>query len=267
MPTKLALHGHTGLPRLAGLLLCALFALSACERAPEVRYAPSLEPNTLLQLRFAAPAEAQEIDLGPLEEDKSRAKKNVVRAVVKPLRVVKFDEAHATLLTRLDTGENCHACPGVMGAYFYEHDEKGWRLTKSQDALLSYGGNGGLGKLAVAPLERDHHAATLEWGSCWQGTCGMWLMVVSLRPGAAQPIEGNLALGIDNDGMHDACSALDRKPDQKPKEEQEELTAEQQVCHQIQSRWQWEGPRLLVDYTGRLREVEGKVLQAPRNIK
>lgn len=119
---------HSGLMRpllrrLTTLGLSALL-LAACE-PPEPR-ASSLEPRALLQLRFDKPDEPQDLDVITSEEDRNAADRTVVRATVKPLQVAQLDETHAVLLTDVQTGQDCHACPGLMGAYFYERDARGW---------------------------------------------------------------------------------------------------------------------------------------------
>ncbi len=254
--------------RLAALALLGLSALwlTACQ--PAAPRAASLEPRALLQLRFGQPDQPQDLDVITSEEDRKAADRTVVRATVKPLQVAQLDETHAVLLTDVRSGEDCHACPGLLGAYFYERDARGWRLTKSQDAFLSNGGYGELGKLTVTALEPGHHAATLEWGSCWQGNCGTWLTVVSLRPDAARPLGAGIPLNIDDNGAYEACNALDgKRSENPPAEEEEEVPLHHQLCHQIQSQWRFEGKRLLMDFTGRVREAKDKVLQPPRKIQ
>jgi len=254
--------------RLAALALLGLSALwlTACQ--PAAPRAANLEPRALLQLRFDKPDEPQDLDVITSEAEKNSADRTVVRATVKPLQVAQFDETHAVLLTDVRSGEDCHACPGLLGAYFYERDARGWRLTHSQDAFLSNGGYGELGKLTVTVLEPGHHAATLEWGSCWQGNCGAWLTVVSLRPDAARQLGAGIPLNIDDDGVYEACSALDGKQGENPPaDEEEEVPLHHQLCHQIQSQWRFDGKRLLMDFTGRVREAKDKVLQPPRKIQ
>lgn len=248
-------------------LAALTLALSACQ--PAEPRADSLEPLALLKLRFERPGEPQDLDITAIEDDKGRkaADRSVLRATVHPLQVAVLDDGHAVLLTELRSTQDCRNCPGIMGAYFYERDARGWRLTQSQDALLTHGGNGQIGKLQLHTLAPGHQAATLEWGDCWQGNCGAWLSVVSLRPGQAQELTKPIAVMVDTDGADEACSALDRPATKPSNPQDEEERPPPQVCYQIRSTWQFQGPRLWVDFTGRVREAQDGTLQAPRAIR
>jgi hypothetical protein len=252
--------------RLAAQALLGLSALwlTACQ--PAEPRADSLEPLTLLSLRFEQPT----LDVTTLEDgkDAKSSERVAMQGTVHPLQVSQLDDTHAVLLTEVRGGPDCRNCQGIMGAYFYERDAQGWRLTQGLDALLSNGGDGKLGKLKLHPLAPGHHAATLEWGDCWQGNCGAWLSVVSLRPGSALALAPPIPLMIDTDGAYEACSALDKKPDSTPeKADAEPVPLHQQECHQISSTWHFQGKRLLMDFTGRVRVAKGEVLQAPQQIK
>lgn len=246
--------------RWLGLALC-LFLLSACDRADDVPRTQNLDPNALLQLRFLTPGQAPEVELTTVGQD------DVERENVEPLQAAQLDETHAVLLTHVRTGQDCHACPGVMGAYFYERDAKGWRLTRSHDALLAAGVKDHLGSVAITALEGSHHVATIEWGSCWQGYCGTWLVLVHLHPNEAREL-GSIATSADNDGAHGACSALDEKqPNSVKQENEEEILPHDQVCYQVNGEWKFQGKRLLVDFTGRIRELKDEEIQPPRQIR
>lgn len=248
---------------LRGLIVMALFVLLTACNQTNTPHAQSLDPKALLELRFVTPGQSPQVDLSPVKLN------NVGQANVVPIKVVQLDDTHAVLLTHARTGQDCHACPGVMGAYFYERDTEGWRLSKSLDALLATGVNDQLGTVTVTALEGNHHAAMIDWGSCWQGSCGTWMEVVSLQPGMAQAI-GNIATSVDNEGAYGACSALDSKPANKSnanETDDEERSIHDQVCFQIDSKWHFQGKRLLMDFTGRVREGKNGELQPPRNIQ
>jgi hypothetical protein len=243
---------------LAAAFVCTL-ALAACQRAAE--HANDLDPAGLLALRFVGDAAEKPIDLRPIGLDLAQPED------ITPLEVVKFDDTHALLLTEVQTEEDCHACGGVMGAYFYERDAKGWRLVRYLDAAIAAGANGKLGKVSVAALQGTLHAATIEWGSCWQGTCGSWLVVVALQPDAVRELD-SVPLAINNDGRFGACELLDKaaglaRPD-APKADS--LTPEQRACQDIESEWKFEGPRLLVNFKGRMLEFKGNALLPLRKI-
>lgn len=250
------------------LFLPVALMFTACQ--PAEPRADSLEPQALLKLRFDKPGEPQDLDVTAIEDSKSAnsAERSVMRATIHPLQVAQLDDTHAVLLTEVRGSQDCRNCQGIMGAYFYERDAKGWRLTQSQDALLSNGGDGKLGKLKLHTLAPGHQAATLEWGDCWQGNCSAWLSVVSLRPDTAHVLTTHIPLMIDTDGAYEACTALDKKEENTPsKDDAEEVPPHHQVCHQINSTWHFQDKRLLMDFTGRVRETKGEALQAPRQIK
>lgn len=248
---------------LRGLTALVLFFLLAACNKTSTPHAQSLDPKALLELRFVTPGQSPQVDLSPVKLG------NVGQANVDPIKVVRLDDTHAVLLTHARTGQDCHACPGVMGAYFYERDAEGWRLSKSLDALLATGVDDQLGTVTVTALEGTHHAATIDWGSCWQGSCGTWLEVMSLQPNMAHAM-GSIATSADNDGANGACSALDAKPANQSKAtetDDEETPVDHQVCVQIDSKWHFQGNRLLIDFTGRVREEKNGELQPPRKIQ
>lgn len=258
--------------RLAALALLGLSALLLTACQPAEPRAASLDTEALLKLRFDKPDEPQDLDVSDLEENKNPnpAERTVMRATVAPLQLVRLDENHALLLTDVRSGEDCHACPGVLGAYAYARDERGWRLAHSQDAVLSYGGYGRLGALKVHTVAPGRQAATLEWGSCWQGVCGSWLQVLGLQATGVRVLGASLPFALDNDGMHEACARLDGKARQEPAappapgEPAEPL--EHQECRQIEGDWRFEGGRLRIDFSGRERLVENGVLLPVRRI-
>jgi hypothetical protein len=249
--------------RLTALALLGLSALwlTACQ--PAEPRAASLEPRALLQLRFDKPDEPQDLDVITSEEDRNAADRTVVRATVKPLQVAQLDETHAVLLTDVQTGQDCHACPGLMGAYFYERDARGWRLAASQDAVVEAGVYGRLGKVAVHTLAPGQHAATIEGGSCWQGNCRGWLVVMRLHANAVQLLEENLALSMDNSGADGVCAAGAGK--EAP--EEADADAETQACVDVQGKWRFEGQRLLVDFQGQTRDIKDGKPQAMRPVR
>lgn len=256
---------RTAVQRGLAVLAC-LLTLAACQRTEEPR-ASSLEPTALLQLRFDKPGEPQDLDVITSEAGQNAADRTVVRATVKPLQVAQLDETHAVLLTDVQTGQDCHACPGLLGAYFYERDARGWRLAASQDAVVEAGVYGRLGKVAVHTLAPGQHAATIEGGSCWQGNCRGWLVVMRLRANAVQLLEENLALSMDTTGANEACSALDGKKSSKEQEESTDANPEDQTCLEIQGRWRFEGTRLNVDFRGRTQEIKDGKPQPARPVR
>lgn len=248
-------------------LLAVTLGLAACQ--PADPRADSLEPLALLKLRFEQPDAPQDLDVSDLEENQSPnpAERTVIRATVVPLQVVQLDDTHALLLTDVRSGDDCHACPGVLGAYAYERDARGWRLVQRQDAALSYGGYGRLGKLEVHTLAPGRYAGTLLWGNCAQGLCGSWLQVLRLQTTGVQTLGEPVPVAMDNDGAHEACSRLDGKPLQEPwPKDGPAEPLEHQACFQAEGQWRFVAGRLQIDFSGRERAVENGKLMPVRRI-
>ena len=250
------------------LALTSIVCLWGCQKA-DVRYSATLDRAALMHLPFpswqtADQGKVQQLDLSAAApaKDKNKAATAPTLTEVTPIYVVRLDDTHAAMLTLAlpvdDSNQpmNCHACPGTIGAYFFEHTDAGWRLTDRQDAVAQSGVEGNIGKTSVVKLAEGHYALSAEWGSCWQGYCGSWLVVVGLVPGKATLLSPGIALSAQNDGAYGACSALDGAQDasQQPGELHE--------CFDVSGTWQYQGSRLLVSFDGRLSELDasGKLL-------
>lgn len=205
----------------------------------------------------SGPGKVQPVDLSATSHDKNQTQPAAKRAEVTPIFVVRFDDSHAAMLTSTvpvdEDGQpfTCHACPGIVGAYFFEHHSSGWRLRVRQDAATQSGLEGNIGTASIVKLAESHYALASEWGSCWQGYCGTWLVVLGLTPGKASLLAAGIPLSVDNDGAHDACSALDA-PQKEPAEPEDK-----NECLQIQSKWTFKGGRLHINFDGRLSNLEG----------
>ena len=115
------------------------------------------------------------------------------------------------------------------------------------------GVEGDIGKTNISKLDEGHYALTAEWGSCWQGYCGTWLVLVGLVPDKATLLSPGIALSAENDGAYGACTALDAADatDDAPHE-----------CFDVSSKWKFQGSNLLITFDGRLSELDasGKLL-------
>lgn len=240
-------------------LTCTLLLVSACDN-PQFSTTPDLEPTALLRLRFptwqaSGANQVQTVDLSAFADDKSKAAAASIQAQVSVLQLVKLDDTHAALLTQAapvgDDNEalGCHACPGTVGAYFFEHTDAGWRLSAQQDAVANSGVEGRVGDTSVAKLAEGHYMMTAEWGSCWQGYCGTWLELVDIQNGRAKQLTPSVRLGVDNDGAHGACSALDSPTPEAPADQAPS------ECLDITSQWKFQGSKLVVHYAGRLSQL------------
>lgn len=241
------------------LLISCLVLTTSCQKA-EPGYAATLERAALMLLLFptwqaSGPGLVQPVDLSATANDKNNTQPDAKRAEVRPIYVVKLDDTHAAMVT--DTRPiaeddkrpyTCHMCPGIVGAYFFEHDAKGWRLAARQDAAIRSGVEGNIGTTSVAKLADGHYALASEWGSCWQGYCGTWLVVLGLKAGKAKPLAYAIPMSADNDGAHGACSALDTPPTE-PEDKNE--------CFDVRSKWKFQQGRLIVNFEGRLSKLNG----------
>jgi hypothetical protein len=260
--TLLARHGAKAL--CIALMAASLLTLVACQQRPGSLRSDSLANEALMRLPFPGwqadgAGHVQEVDLSALAGKNDKATASRVRATVTPVQLAKLDDADAVMLTETVPvnvdASTCHACSATMGAYFFEHDETGWRLTARQDAVAESGVFGHLGETAITKLDAGHYAATTQWESCWQGYCGSWLVVVGLRLDHATRLGSAIPLSADSDGAHGSCRALDN-----PKIADDE--AKNNECLDIRSNWQLQGKRLIVTFNGRLSTFDktGKLL-------
>ncbi|MDR7307651.1 hypothetical protein [Rhodoferax saidenbachensis] len=244
------------------LITTSLLLVTGCQKT-EVRYSDTLDKNALMALPFpgwapSGTARVQTVDMSALASKAKTADAASTRAEVTPLYVVKLDDTHAALVTQAlpvgasDVPDDCHACSGAMGAYFFEHSGSGWRLTSKQDSVAESGVESNIGKTGVAKLGDGQFAVTAEWGSCWQGNCGTWLVVVGLQREHATLLNPGVTLAQDNDGARGACSALDAPPSA---DSNAEPASE---CVEIEGQWKFQGNRLLVSYQGRLSQPDTK---------
>ena len=241
----------------AALLIACLTLTVSCQKS-DIRYSASLDRASLMRLPFPTwQAEGagliQAVDLSATANDKNSTQPDATRAEVSPIYVVRLDETHAALVTATRPFSEadkrpfiCHACPGILGAYFFEHDEKGWRLTNRQDAAMHSGVEGNIGTTSMAKLADGHYAMASEWGSCWQGYCGSWVVALGLQPGKARPLAGGIPMSAENDGAHGACSALDKRPEEPEGKFN---------CYDVQGKWKFQQGRLVIDFDGRLSKV------------
>jgi hypothetical protein len=259
------------LPALASLVLVACNnERPAAAPAPEseaVRQAAAthslaLEPAALMQLVFPSwssggQGAVQQVEV-PAASTGAGAGKPVLEqqwVVTRPLYVVRLDDTHATLLTEgvatdgQGKATHCHACPAMAGAYFFERDDKGWRLAGRNHAALVAGVNGELGETRLAPLGDGRHLFTVQWGSCWQGWCGNWLHPVLLAPGKAVALQ-TVPVSADNDGAKGACAALAGKNGT-------EKDLPDDDCLQVEGQWKLEDGQLKLHFKGLLRTRDG----------
>lgn len=241
------------------LFLITCLILSSCQKA-ELRYSASLDRAALMLLAFPTwqangPGLVQQVDLSATANDKHNTQPPATRAEITPIYVVRLDETHAALLTNtraiaedIQRPYTCHMCPGFVGAYFFEHDANGWRMTARQDAATQSGVEGDIGTTSIAKLSDGHYALASEWGSCWQGYCGTWLVVLGLEPGKAALLSRGIPLSAENDGARGACSALDSPPTEDENKHE---------CFDVRSKWKFLQGRLLVNFDGRLSLMHG----------
>lgn len=239
-----------------GLLIMLSLLLASCQKA-ETKYAPSLERAGLMSLVFPGWSDTdsgrrQTVDLSAIATTKDDP--GSVQSDVLPMYVVKLDDTHAAMLTEVMPGgeENnvCHACSRVIGTYFFSKDNSGWRLTGRQDAVATSGLEGNIGDTGIVKISDGHYALTSAWGSCWQGHCGEWLVVVGLEKDRASVLTDGIPISAGNNGAFGSCTAIDSP------EEEDDLSLHNE-CIDVQSNWKFQGNRLILNFQGRLRPVDG----------
>ena len=252
--------------------LSLVFTLPACGH-PKEPHSASLERRALMRLAFAADKVAAPKDIHPITvtEVKYSASGSITsvhqevrRAQIAPVFVVKLDKTHAVMLvTSQFVDENdevwaCHACFVLLGAYFFTHDDQGWKMTHRQDDVTSLGVEGNPGSLAVSRFGANRYVFTAEWGSCWQGYCGSWLNVVGLQADLATDLIGGIPTFAADVGAHEDCdtrladnprssnaSAADGKVSN-------DETDAPHSCFNVTSKWSISGEQLTVSFTGKI---------------
>lgn len=242
------------------LALIATAMLSACSSLSPSR-SVSLERNALLRQVFpqSGPSAAKNIYL--LELNSAEAGHPPLlqsqRAQIKPEFVVRLDPSHAVLLTsgqRVEDNDEvivCHACQLWLGAYFFTLDSQGWKLTARQDEVTGLGLEGEPGKMAIQRFGTNGYAFSSQWGSCWQGECGTWLILVRLQADKASVLADGIATSADNSGAFDDCSSgTDNAPPLHR-------------CFDLASRWKIDGEQLRIDFSGNIRALDATGRRLP----
>lgn len=247
-------------PRIAALFtpLLLAIALLGCNKPAPTAHASSLKRDALMVAVFpewqpAAEKMVQTVAL-PMQTNGQSAKKiEQVEARIAPLYVVRLDERHAVLLTHTLPVDNqgeplaCHACSSHVGAYFFTQDNSGWRLSARQDSAVEAGLQGNLGKTEIVRFGEQGYAFTAEWGSCWQGYCGSWLVLLGLQADRSVVLSSGIPVAAENIGAYLDCDDGSLgKPggDDEPPHK----------CFQVNGSWKPEGEQLVLQFAGSLRD-------------
>jgi hypothetical protein len=230
-----------------------LFGLLACSKKDEVRYSANLDRQSLMAVVFPeqqknGDSQTVTLDFSALAEQKYKPEQSKIVGEVSPMYVVRIDETHAAMVTaNSPVGDySCHACQQVIAVYNFVKEIKGWRLSSRQDAVSSSGADGLIGETKVYKVSEGRFALTSFWGSCWQGYCGNWLVIVGLN-GEGGFHMGSIPTGVDNDGARGGCSALDGG-------EAIVLDDIQPECMQVTGQWKVTNAQLVIDFKGRFRK-------------
>lgn len=227
---------------------CLSLCLAGC--GPEVPHAKTLDRNGLMRLVFPtwAPKGTAANQTVSLPADSSQSDKtDETEARVSPLHVVRLDDTHAVMVTETVAVDehsepmNCHACSANLGAYFFSHDDKGWRLDARQDSVGTSGVNGAIGTTRVERLG-NAFVVFAEWGSCWQGNCGSWLEAFGFWPGKAKSLTPGIPLDAENSGAVGDCDNTDP-----------ELGATQ-PCFDVSSKWAVRQGHVVIDFKGQTQD-------------
>jgi hypothetical protein len=235
------------------IAIFTLFGLSACGRKDEARYSATLDRQSLMAVVFpeqqkSSDAQTVTLDFSALVDEKYKAEQSKVVGEVSPMYVVRIDETHAAMVTaNAPAGDySCHACQQIIGVYNFVKEAKGWRLSRRQDAVSSSGADGLIGETKVHKVSEGRFVMTSLWGSCWQGYCGNWLVIVGLDGNGGFHL-GSIPTGVENDGVRGGCSALDGG-------QAIVLDDIQPECMQVTSQWKITNSQLVIDFKGRLRK-------------
>lgn len=244
------------------LSILIFLVFSGCSKKEDVPHAATLERNKLMAITFPASPlpnakNIQEVALPEYQAGKGAPTSAVMSASVTPIYVVRLDSTHAVMLTHtMPVGEGnepmmCHACPNYIGAYFFALDEAGWRLTNRQDGAATVGVEGSLGKTAIKKMGENEYAFSAEWGSCWQGYCGNWLVLLGLHSSRISVLSRGIPVSAENTGAYQDCWG-EEVDDATSKTEAEKPAHE---CFDVNGDWKIEGEKLRVDFRGQIRGV------------
>lgn len=245
------------LPSVVGYVpLLAAVMLNGCQKQEPAPQSSSLKREVLMGVAFPGwqPVEEKmrQMVVLPMPSDTGNEIAQKVQARVEPIYVVKLDEQHAVMLTHSlpldDSGELmvCHACSNYVGAYFFTRDGAGWRMSARQDSAARVGLEGYLGKTEIVEFGRRNYAFAAEWASCWQGTCGSWLVLLGLKPDQAKILAKGIPTAARNTGSYPAC---DETTADKSKTETVDSEPEQ-TCFEFVSTWKPSGERMTVHFRG-----------------
>jgi hypothetical protein len=239
------------------LLPCLFLCLAAC--GPDVPHAKNLERKGLMRLVFpewspTGTGANQLLALPGGSDEHSAAVETEAR--IMPTHVIRLDETHAVMVTEAaaidDDGEpqRCHACAVNLGAYFFSHDDKGWRLDARTDSIGAVGADGHGGDMKVARLG-NAYVLFAEWGSCWQGYCGTWLEPFGFWPGKAKRLGEAIRLSAENSGAVGDCDANDP------------ALGSSQPCYEVSGKWSIRKDQLVIDFKGTTRDAAEEGLRPP----
>jgi hypothetical protein len=187
------------------------------------------------------------------------------RVLVEPKLVLRADAGRVVLVAGLaPAGEDGRAnaaqsTPMALAAYQFERQDGAWRLDIGQGIFAWRGFKGGATLRAVALSDRQQGLA-VEYGSCWDGYCGMWLALFEVdkggmrrEPAVELPLSGaNVAGEAD---CPRRLHPLVKQPAQSFAARSAPDTADEHDCYAIDAGWTVEGTQdrpgaLVVHYQG-----------------
>lgn len=254
----------------AACIALAALVMSGCDKQ-KVAHSKSLERNALMSIVFpgwkkTGPARIQEVELPESGASENSPQRSITKADIEPIYVVRLDEKHAVMLTHTlpVTDDNqlmdCHACSNYVGAYFFALDDAGWRLTKQQDDAVRTGLEGNLGDTKIVQFGSLGYVFASEWGSCWQGYCGSWLVLAGLQPDRATVLAKGIPMAAQNAGAYADCTERLTNKDASsilPKEQ-----VSMQECFDVSGAWKPDGATLKVIFQSTISSVDdnGRIL-------
>lgn len=193
------------------MLACAILAVAipAAAQAPEEGM-PSV--GDLIAVAFPKWADdsegrVQAIPLTKLTqrwtpETPPQAKQRKV--IVEPKLVLRAAPGRYVLLATMQPAADdgvaqwSHGTPAGLAAYTFSTSPAGWKLLKRQEPFDLKGFEGAAHVEAVR-LSATVQGLVVEYGSCWQGSCGRWLSVYEVGKDGVKPAGiADMPLAADN---------------------------------------------------------------------
>ncbi|HEX8787805.1 MAG TPA: hypothetical protein VF793_16590 [Telluria sp.] len=163
------------------------------------------------------------------------------------LVVLRLDASHLTLVAGMspvhDDGrpDAAQLAPMALAAYQFELSDGAWRLVNRQ-GIFAFRGFSGTAALRAVALSNRHPGLAVEYGSCWNGSCGTWLALYEVKDGMVrrEPAVELALSGVNVDSAADCQHRLQpliKAHAQDAPAHDDEGPADAHDCYAIEGRW------------------------------